>query len=271
MGKLSGKKALVTGAARGLGRETALRLAALGADVGVIDINFQSFKEFKGENDLLTAENVMEEIKNLGRNVSSAVADIGNREQVFAAVEHIAGELGGLDICVCIAGGGMGAPDGNKPTTMNWEQYHAVIDRNLHGTIYTCYAAAPYMIKQKYGKIVTMGSVGGLVANSDGAYAHYGIAKAGIIHYTRYLAQELGLYNINANCVAPGYMATGRLKDQYKQAGEDTFLSRMALKRFGTPADVSDAIEFLVSGESDYITGHILEISGGVTGRVRVD
>lgn len=271
MSKLTGKKALVTGAARGLGRETALRLASLGADVGVIDINFESFKEFKGEAELLTAENVMEEIKNLGRKTASAAADIGNREQVFAAVASIAAELGGIDICVCIAGGGMGPPDGNKPTTFNWEQYHAVIDRNLHGTVYTCYAVAPYMMKNKSGKIVTMGSIGGIVANSDGAYAHYGISKAGIIHYTKYLAQELGPHNINVNCLAPGYMATGRLKDQYKQAGEDTFLSRVALKKFGTPSDVADAIEFLVSPESDYMTGHTLEISGGASDRVRVD
>lgn len=271
MGKLTGRKALVTGAARGLGRETALRLASLGADVGVIDINFESFKEFKGEADLLTAGNVMEEIKNLGRRTASAVADIGKRDQVFEAVDNIARELGGIDICVCIAGGGMGPPDGNKPTTMDWEQYHAVIDRNLHGTVYTCYAVAPYMKKNNYGKIVTMGSVGGIAANSDGSYSHYGLAKAAIIHYTKYLAQELGSYNINVNCVAPGYMATGRLKDQYRQAGEETFLSRMAIKRFGTPEDVANAIEFLVSSESDYMTGHTLEITGGSVGRVRVE
>jgi 3-oxoacyl-[acyl-carrier protein] reductase len=271
MGKFSGHIFLITGAARGLGRDCALHLAKLGADIGVIDINFESFKDFEGEAALMTAENVIEEIRNLGVRAAAATADIGNREQVFAAVDQVAQELGDITGVFCNAGGGMGAPDGNKATEMNWEHYHTVIDRNLHGTVYTCNAVAPMMKEKKYGKIVTMGSIGGLTAGSDGAYAHYAVAKAGIIHYTHYLAQELGPYNITANCVAPGYMATGRLKALYKQAGEDTFLSRNAIKRFGTPEDVSSAVEFLLSDESSFISGTTLEITGGAIGRVRVD
>ena len=271
MGKFSGQIFLITGAARGLGRDCALHLAKLGADIGVIDINFDSFKDFEGEAALMTAENVMQEIRNLGVRAASATADIGNREQVFAAVGQIARELGDITGVFCNAGGGMGAPDGNKASQMDWDHYHTVIDRNLHGTVYTCNAVAPMMKKNNYGRIVTMGSIGGLTASSDGAYAHYGIAKAAIIHYTHYLAQELGQYNITANCVAPGYMATGRLKQLYKQAGEDTFLSRSAIKRFGTPEDVSSAVEFLLSDDAGYVSGTTLEITGGATGRVRVD
>lgn len=271
MGKLTGQVALVTGAARGLGRDYALHLADLGADVGVIDIDLESFKAFKGEEELLTAGNVVEELRAKGVRAAGAVADITDREQVFAAVKKIADELGDISIVITNAGGGMGAPTANKASEFDWDMYHAVINRNLHGTVYTVNAVAPMMKKNHYGKIVTVASVGGIVANSDGSYAHYGIAKAAIIHYTHYLAQELAQYNINANCIAPGYMATGRLKEQYHQAGEETFLSRTAIKRFGTPEDCSKAIEFLVTDSSDFVTGLVLEVSGGVSGRVRVD
>ena len=271
MGKLTGQVALVTGAARGLGREYALRLASLGADVGIIDIDLHSYKDYKGEADLLTADSVIDELRAMGVRAAGAEADITDRIQVFDAVKKIADELGDITIVITNAGGGMGAPDGNKASELNWDQYHAVIARNLHGTVYTVNAVAPMMKKKRYGKIVTVASVGGLVANSDGAYSHYAMAKAAIIHYTHYLAAELGEYNINANCIAPGYMATGRLLEQYHQAGEDTFLSRTSIKRFGTPKDCADAIEFLVTDQSDFITGIVLEVSGGVSGRVRVD
>ncbi len=271
MGKLTGQVALVTGAARGLGREYALHLASLGADVGVIDINFQSFQDYKGEADLLTAANVVEELRAMGVKAAGAEADITDRIQVFSAVDKIAAELGDISIVVTNAGGGMGPPDGNKASSLDWDMYHAVINRNLHGTVYTVNAVAPMMKKNRYGKIVTVASVGGLVTNSDGSYSHYAMAKAAVIHYTHYLAAELGQYNINANCIAPGYMATGRLIEQYKQAGEDTFLSRTSIKRFGTPEDCANALEFLVTDQSGFITGQVLEVSGGVSGRVRVD
>lgn len=270
MGKLSGRTALVTGAARGLGREYALRLASLGADVGVIDIDLHSYKQFAGEASLLTADSVVDELRAMGVRACGAEADITDRAQVYAAVEKIAAELGDVTICVANAGGGMGPADGNKASQLDWDMYHAVMDRNVNGTVYTINAVAPMMKKNRFGKIVTMASVGGLVVNSDGSYTHYAMAKAAVIQYTRYLAAELGEYNINANCIAPGYMATGRLKEQYKQAGEDNFLSRTSIKRFGTPLDCANAMEFLVTDQSDFVTGLVLEVSGGVSGRVRV-
>jgi 3-oxoacyl-[acyl-carrier protein] reductase len=271
MGKLTGQVALVTGAARGLGRDYALHLASLGAAVGVIDINFHSFEDFKGEAELLTADNVIDELRAMGVPACGATADITDREQVFAAVQKIADELGDISIVITNAGGGMGPPDGNKASSLDWDMYHTVINRNLHGTVYTVNAVVPMMKKNRHGKIVTVASVGGLVTNSDGSYSHYAMAKAAVIHYTHYLAAELGEYNINANCIARGYMATGRLKEQYHQAGEETFLSRSSIKRFGTPEDCSKAVEFLVTDQSDFITGHVLEVSGGVSGRIRVD
>lgn len=268
MGKLTGKNAIVTGAARGLGREYALRLASLGANVGVIDINLKSFEEFDGEKALLTADTVMDEIRALGVKSTGAIADIGNREQVFAAVEQIAKELGDISIVVCNAGGGMGPMDGNKASDINWEQYDAVIKRNLHGTVYTCNAVAPMMKKLGYGKIVNVASVGGLCANSDGSYAHYATSKAGIIHYTKLLAQDLGQYNITCNVVAPGFISTARLAAGFKSVGEEKFTRNIAMGRFGTPEDCANAVEFLTTELSSYVSGAVIEVTGGTVGRI---
>lgn len=268
MGKLSGKNAIVTGAARGLGREYALRLASLGANVGVIDINLKSFEEYTAEKELLTADTVMDEIKALGVNSVGAVADIGNREQVFAAVETIARELGDISILVSNAGGGMGPMDGNKASQLNWEQFHAVVERNFFGTVYTCNAVAPIMKKLGYGKIVNVASVGGLMANSDGSYSHYASSKAAIIHYTKLLAQELGLYNVTCNVVAPGFISTARLVAGYQAVGEEKFTRNIALGRFGTPEECANAVEFLATDLSSYVSGAVLEVTGGTVGRI---
>jgi len=270
MGKLTGKTALVTGAARGLGREYALRLASLGANVGVIDIDLHAFREFENEQSRLTADNVVEELKNLGVNAAGAECDIGDQEGVYAAVQSLADKLGDITIAVCNAGGGMGPHTANKASELDFPVYHKVIERNLHGTVYTVNAVAPMMKAAKHGKIVTVASIGGQQANSDGSYAHYGTSKAAIIHYTRYLAQELGIYNINANCLAPGYIATGRLLEAYAASGEENYLRNMAIKRFGTPEDCCNAMEFLTTDMSDYVTGVILEVNGGITSRTQM-
>ena len=268
MGVLTGKNAIVTGAARGLGREYALKLASLGANVGVIDINLKSFEEYAAEKALLTAPTVMDEISALGVKSVGATADITKREEVFAAVEEIASKLGDISICVCNAGGGMGPMDGNKASQMNWDQFHAVVARNFFGTVYTCNAVAPMMKKNKYGKIVTVASIGGLAANSDGSYAHYASSKAAIIHYTKLLAQELGPYNITCNVVALGFISTARLVVGYKKVGEETFTRNIALGRFGTTQECANAVAFLSTDQSSYVSGSVLEVTGGTTGRI---
>lgn len=269
MGKrLDGKVALVTGAARGLGRAYALRLAELGADVGVIDIDLKSYQAFEGEAKLLTAETTMDECRALGVKSAGAEADITKREEVFAAVAKIEAELGPIDIAICNAGGGMGPMNGNKAGEMNWEHFYAVTERNYYGTVYTCNAVVPGMKERGYGKIVNVISVGGLVANSDGSYAHYASSKAAIAHYTKLLAQEVGRYNITANCIAPGFIATGRLVEGYKAAGEASFLRNVAMKRFGTVEDCANVIEFLATDLSSYVNGAIIEVTGGTVGRI---
>jgi 3-oxoacyl-[acyl-carrier protein] reductase len=131
-----------------------------------------------------------------------------------------------------------------------------VLDINLMTCMYTCMAVAPYMKKQKSGKIVTVASIGGLRAT--GKYHPYGTAKAAIIYYTRTLAQELGPYNINVNCIAPGSIRTGRLGDKSELANQ------IPLRRLGTIEDCAKVVEFLTTDLSDYVTGKTITVDGGV-------
>lgn len=264
MGKLTGKVAVVTGAARGIGRAYALKLAKLGADVGVIDINLKSYQQFAGESIGEQYETVVDELKALGVKAFGMEADISNQEQVQFAFQKIAENLGEVDILVANAGGGSGSILGNKASEMEPEQLQIVLERNLFGTIHSVAAVAPGMKKKGYGKIVTVTSVTGLQANPDGTYSHYAATKAAIVNYTKYLAQDLGSYNITVNAIAPGYIGTGRLIEQFEQAGVENYTNQTALKRLGTPDDCANVIEFLTTDLSDYVTGSVIDVTGGV-------
>ncbi len=266
MGKLTGKVALVTGGARGIGRVYALHLASLGADVGVIDINLRSFEDFAEEKAQLTADTVIDELKAMGVKAAGAEADIGNKDQVIAAVKKIADELGGIDICVCNAGGGVGELTANTASTMDFNAWHTVMDRNLNGTAYTVYAVAPYMKEKGYGKIVTVSSQVGVDTNEVGGYCPYGTAKAAIRFYTVMAAADLGKYGITVNCIAPGYIGTGRLNVQFSKPGvTERICSKTSLRRVGTPEDCAKVVEFLVTNLSDFVTGETIEVTGGTT------
>jgi 3-oxoacyl-[acyl-carrier protein] reductase len=143
-----------------------------------------------------------------------------------------------------------------------------VTEMNLYGTIYCCNAVAPIMKEQRSGKIVTVSSVAGISPANDGGYAHYGAAKAAIAHYTRYLAQDLGPFGITANCIAPGTIGTGRIMQTVipgsARANRDP-AARIALKRIGTVEDCARVVEFLVTDLSDYVTGQLIAIDGGLT------
>jgi 3-oxoacyl-[acyl-carrier protein] reductase len=264
MGKLSGKVALVTGGARGLGRTYALRLASLGADVGVIDIDLQSFKQFEREAEAMNGDTVIEELKSLGVKAYGAEADITKFEEVQLAVDKIAANLGEIDILVANAGGGAGGVKENAASDLNMDQFHTVVERNFYGTVYTVNAVAPMMKKKNYGKIVTMASVAGLRVDEGGTYSHYGTSKAAIIMYTKYLAQDLGTYNITANCMAPGFIGTGRLMEIFEKEGIEKFTSQSALGRLGTPEDCANVVEFLTTNLSDYVTGTVIDVTGGI-------
>ena len=191
------------------------------------------------------------------------------------AVAEVVQQMGRIDIAVCNAGGGTvkfadeirpGEPGPERadtgdlsttgtPADCSQEMLTRVLDINLMTCMYTCMAVAPYMKKQRSGKIVTVGSIGGIAAK--GRYHPYGTAKAAILFYTRDLAQELGPFNINVNCIAPGIIRTGRLGDRSGMAGQ------IALRREGTIEDCANVVEFLVTDLSDYVTGKTITVDGG--------
>lgn len=261
--KLQGKVALVTGAARGLGRGYALRLAGLGANVAVIDRSLTSFSEFQAEARQMTAPTTVDEVRKLGVDAVGIEADVGDPAAIEAAVRQVEQRWGRLDVLVCNAGGSLyGHPYASQ---LDVEETQQVLQRNLMGTIYTVLAAAPIMKRQRSGKIITVSSQAGSAANPDGSNAHYGAAKAAIVMYTRYLAQELGPYGVTANCIAPGYIGTGRLMERFERLGVEALTQRVALRRLGTVEDCAKVIEFLATDLSDYVTGAVIPVDGGTT------
>ena len=267
MGKLDGKVAVVTGAARGLGRAYARRIAGLGAKVAVTDLNLRSFEEFEAEAASMTADSTVAEIQAGGGSAIGIEVDVCNETAVTAMVQRVVAEWGRVDVLVANAGGGRGRPVDTRASTLDPALMHLVTSMNLFGTVYCCNAVAPIMKQQRSGKIVTVSSVAGLSPSSDGGYAHYGAAKAAIAHYTRYLAQDLGPYGITANCIAPGTITTGRIVATVMPGSADANRDRMervALRRLGTVDDCAKVVEFLVTDLSDYVTGVVIPIDGGL-------
>lgn len=267
---LTGKVAVITGAARGLGRGYALRLAELGANIAIIDRNLHAADVYKFEKESMSAPTVVDECKLLGVKAIGVEIDLTDRAAVESAFSEIAETLGSIDIVICNAGGGIaifndepgskGAGDINTTSTASdcpQDVLLRIMDINLMTCMYSCMAAAPYMKDNKSGKIVTVSSVGGLITNG-GNYHPYCTAKAAIIHYTSSLAQELGPYNINVNCIAPGVIRTGRLGDRVDE------IKDVPLGREGTIEDCANLVEFLVTEKSSYITGKTITIDGGV-------
>lgn len=261
--KLRGQTALVTGGARGIGRAYALRLARLGADVAVLDVDLQSFRQFDRERDDMTADNTVAEVIAMGQRSVGLTANVTDRAAMKAAADDLAGSWGRIDIAVCNAGGGTGKPAETTASEVSAELFDLVLQRNLYGTVNTCQAVVPHMRRQKYGRIVTVSSQAGRRGSPTGGYAHYGTAKAGIQMYTRYLAQELGPYGITVNCVAPGFIATGRLVPMFEAQGVDRVVQQIPLRRLGTPDDCARVVEFLVTDLGEYVTGAIIPIDGG--------
>ena len=204
--KLTGKVALVTGAGRGLGRAYALHLAKLGADVVVNDINLQAAKEYNEE---LTAETVPEEIRALGVRSIGIEADVTDRAAVDAMFEQVEQEFGRLDILVNNAGGELRGHDRAQASITPEDDFRFIMDVNLMDTVFCCQAAARIMKRQKSGKIVNIGSQAGMHSLMDGGMTPYSVAKAGVIHYTKLLAADLGPYGINVNCIAPAWILCG--------------------------------------------------------------
>ncbi len=267
MGKLDGKVAVVTGAARGLGRAYARRLAGLGAKVAVTDIDLHAYREFAAEAADMTGDSTVAEIEAAGGTALGIEVDVRDAAAVGAMVRQVTEAWGRIDVLVANAGGGRGRPVDTKAAALDPELLQLVTAMNLFGTVYTVNAVAPVMKAQHSGKIITVSSVAGTAPSIDGGYAHYGAAKAAIAHYTRYLAQDLGPYGITANCIAPGVIATGRIMQTVIPGSAQSNRDRaelVALRRLGTVEDCAKVVEFLATDLSDYVTGAVIPIDGGL-------
>jgi 3-oxoacyl-[acyl-carrier protein] reductase len=234
---LEGKRALVTGGSRGIGRAIALELARAGADVVV---GYRSGTE--------EAEDVAKEAG--GRAVQ---ADVSDPEQAKALVE----QAGDLDIVVNNAGLTRDGLLARMPDA-DWRD---VIETNLSSVFYTSRAAVRGMMKKRAGSIVNVSSIVGVHGNWG--QTNYGASKAGIIGFTKSLARELGSRNVRANVVAPGYVNT-RLTDVLPEEAQQAMLSNTPLGRLGEPEDIAGAVRFLCSDEAAFITGEVLLVDGGL-------
>ena len=262
--RLAGRVALVTGSARGLGRAYALRLARLGADVVVNDVDLHANREY---DEPLTpgCETVADEIRALDRRALAVQADVTDEAQVRRMVEQAVAALGAVDVLVCNAGGAL-VRGNSMASEVPIADFKRMMDINLTGTILTCQAVAPVMKAQRRGKIVTVGSQAGLRAQGGGGGTSYSVAKAAVQHYTRKLAAELGPYNVTVNCIAPGWILSSRAIAGGRGSPESRarLEAEIALGRLGEPEDCARVVEFLSTDLSDYVTGQIIPICGGV-------
>jgi len=243
---LSGQTAIVTGAARGLGRCIAQSLAAAGAQVACVDINAVSLAD------------TVAAIRGAGGAAEPLACDVTDAGGVAEVVDEVVKRWGALNILVNNAG----ITRDNVIVRMKDEQWDAVININLRGTFLFTRAAARPMMKNRRGRIINVASVSGLKGNPG--QANYSASKAGVIGLTRTVARELAGRNITVNAVAPGFIAT----DMTAALGEEILTEvrkQIPLGRLGDPQDVADAVLFLASDAASFITGHVLTIDGGLT------
>ena len=246
---LTGRKALVTGASRGIGRATALLLAQEGADVA---INYVSNEE--------SAREVEKQIQAIGSKTLVLQADVGDRGQVEAMFRSIQQEWGGLDVLVNNAGGRCDGSlmDVDEPA---WE---GALRVHLLGTVHCCRLALPSMIEKREGVIVNVGSTAGLRGVRN--MAAYATVKAAVMHLTRCLAVEASDHNVRVNCVAPGITDTDFHAVTPPEFIRHSLDNRIVLHRLGRPEDVAEAVLFLV--KNDYVTGEVVTVDGGLTMRI---
>lgn len=239
------RTAFVTGASRGIGKACAFALAAAGARVVV------------AARTLDRCEEVAAEIRAQGHNAMAVAIDLSSKESIVSAIGQAAKDFGPIHILVNNAG----ITKDGLALRMKTEDWQAVIDTNLSGSFYASQAVMQGMMKERWGRIINIVSVVGEMGNAG--QANYVAAKAGLIGLTKSLARELASRNITVNAVAPGFISTDMtavLSDDLKQK----MLTNIPLARFGAAEDIAEAVKFLASDGASYITGHVLDVNGGM-------
>jgi len=266
---LSGKTAWVTGSSRGIGRSILAQFAKAGANVVLHGTHPQSPRSFnEGESLEAVAKSTSEAY---GVACLPVYGDLTQEPVVEQIVTQIHGEFKTIDILVNCAGGDVGTrglqaplagkPEKNDAVFVSFEDIRMVLDRNLITCILCCRAVAPEMMERKFGKIINIGSIAGLVGIENSVI--YATAKAGMHEYTRCLAVQLKTFNINVNAIAPGDIITERWKAS-RTYEEEKMVTGGTLDRYGQPEEISRVVEFLASEQASFISGQILRVDGCV-------
>jgi 3-oxoacyl-[acyl-carrier protein] reductase len=240
---MDNKLALITGGGAGIGKGITLKLASNGIDCVVFDIQ--------------DAAATVQEAKSLGVNASFLKVDVTDSEAVNSAVSEVSSSLGNISILVNNAG----ITRDNLLMRMKEEDWDKVIQINLKGVFNCTKAIIRGMMSSRWGRIVSISSIVGIMGNAG--QANYAASKAGIIGFTKSIAREVGSRNITANAIAPGFIKT-EMTDRLPEEVKEDYLSRIPLGKFGEVEDVCNLVNFLVSDEASYISGQVIQVDGGL-------